>query len=86
MLVGDLSSRMHELKHLVHEALRIMGYMPVQDYLPFLGYWFDPNGAIQDMQKVTNLCFYCFLAFRCEFIKTGCWMPSSKSTEISHQG
>lgn len=52
MLVGNMSWRMHDLKQFVHEALRLMGYMPIQDYLPFLGYWYDPEGGIKDMQVV----------------------------------
>lgn len=54
MLVGRMSGRMHDLKGLVHEALRVMGYMPVQDYLPWLGWWFDPSGTIKDMHKVNG--------------------------------
>lgn len=53
MLVGNLSEQMHDIKDMVHEALRIMGYTAIQDYLPFLGYWFDPNGVIKGMHKVS---------------------------------
>ena len=55
LMVGNLSSRMHDLKCVIHGAVRIMGYMPIQDYLPFLGYWIDRTGAIADMHKVIVL-------------------------------
>jgi len=66
MLVGDLSSRMHDLKQIVHEALRVMGYMPIQDYLPILGYWFDPNGVIRDMHKVMHPISIIQTRFKCQ--------------------
>ncbi|KAG0560299.1 hypothetical protein KC19_10G170000 [Ceratodon purpureus] len=51
LMIGSQGGHLHELKRFVHEALRLLGVMPIQDFIPFLG-WLDPNGAVKAMHQV----------------------------------
>jgi hypothetical protein len=54
MIIGSQGEHLLELKRFVHNALRLLGVVPIQDFIPSLA-WLDPNGAAKAMRQVTKI-------------------------------
>lgn len=56
MMIGSQGGHLLEMKHFIHEALRLLGMMPIRDFIPSLGWLenLDPSSTVKAMHKVMN--------------------------------